>query len=229
MTKERRDEPEGKQEKPNYTPRKAIEIPSKTDDAEGRGRAYAEFMTGGPLAALRIIRASEKSAGYVAEMDFPALLATLREQGGAVNAGNLGQAEAMLMNQATALQTVFARLVERGMNCTEIPAFEMNLRMGLRAQSQCRATIETLAAIKNPTSVAFVRQANIAHGPQQVNNASAAQPEASRAREIENEQSKLSQTGNELLPNTGAPAVAGCIDSPLEAVGEINRPENASR
>ena len=53
-------------------------------------------------------------------MDLPGLMAILREQGEAVNAGNLAQAEAMLMNQATALQTVFARLVERGMGCTEI-------------------------------------------------------------------------------------------------------------
>ncbi len=134
----------------------------------------------GELAALRVVRASEKSGGYDADLDLPGLLATLREQGEAVNAGNLAQAEAMLMNQATALQTVFARLVERGMGCTEIPAFEVNLRMGLRAQAQCRATLETLAAIKNPASVAFVRQANIAHGPQQVNNGT---PAPSRARE----------------------------------------------
>jgi hypothetical protein len=43
--------------------------------------------------------------------------------------------------------------------------------IAFRAQSQCRATLATLAAIKNPTSEAFVNQANIAHGPQQVNNA----------------------------------------------------------
>ncbi len=31
-------------------------------------------------------------------------------------------------------------------------------------------TLETLAAIKNLSSVTFVRQANVAHGPQQVSN-----------------------------------------------------------
>lgn len=40
-------------------------------------------------------------------------------------------------------------------------------RLALKAQGQCRATVETLAAIKNPP-VVFARQANIAHGPQQV-------------------------------------------------------------
>lgn len=36
--------------------------------------------------------------------------------------------------------------------------------------SKLRAPRETLAAIKNPAPVTFVRQANVAHGPQQVNN-----------------------------------------------------------
>jgi hypothetical protein len=40
-------------------------------------------------------------------------------------------------------------------------------RLALKAQGQCRATIETLALMKNPPTV-FARQANIAHGPQQV-------------------------------------------------------------
>jgi hypothetical protein len=42
------------------------------------------------------------------------------------------------------------------------------MRMALKAQSQCRQTLETLATIKNPP-VVFARQANIAQGPQQVN------------------------------------------------------------
>jgi hypothetical protein len=43
------------------------------------------------------------------------------------------------------------------------------MRLALKAQGQCRTTLETLAAIKNPP-VLFAKQANIAHGPQQVNN-----------------------------------------------------------
>ena len=58
----------------------------------------------------------------------------------------------------------------------------------IKAQSQCRATLETLAAVKNPQPVAFVQQANIAHGPQQVNNGAA---EASRAGKIENQPNKV--------------------------------------
>lgn len=44
-------------------------------------------------------------------------------------------------------------------------ATDTYLRLALKAQAQCRATLQTLAEIKNPRPVAFVKQANIAHGP----------------------------------------------------------------
>ena len=207
---------------PKYTPRKHLELPTKANNVDAIGRAYAKHFTGGAFAALRVIAAADKSAGYERDMDMPALLATLRDQGEAASTGDLAQAEAMLMNQATALQSVFARLIERGMGCTEIAPFEANLRMGLRAQSQCRATLETLAAIKNPASVAFVRQANIAHGPQQVNNGT---PAPSRPRENEITPSKLSGGSDGLLQDAGAPAATGQIDPQVETVGEIDRTE----
>src|SRR4029453_2242161 len=94
-----------------------------------------------------------------------------------------------------------------------------NLRIGLRAQSQCRATSETLAALKNPASVAFVRQANIAHGPQQVNNSTHA---PSRPRENEITPNKLSGGSDELLPDTRTSAAAGGINPRVEAVEEID-------
>ena len=40
-----------------------------------------------------------------------------------------------------------------------LPAAETYMRLALKAQSQCRATLETLANIKNPPTV-FARQAN---------------------------------------------------------------------
>lgn len=46
---------------------------------------------------------------------------------------------------------------------------ESFMRMALKAQNQCRMTLETLATIKNPP-VVHAKQANIAHGPQQINN-----------------------------------------------------------
>jgi hypothetical protein len=40
--------------------------------------------------------------------------------------------------------------------------------LALKAQSQCRATLETLTTIKSPP-VLFAKQENIAAGPEQVN------------------------------------------------------------
>lgn len=64
--------------------------------------------------------------------------------------------------------------------------YEVFLKLALRAQSQCRATLEILALIKHPQPVAIVKQANIAAGPQQVNNVQPAAPQ-SETRTIEND------------------------------------------
>ena len=223
MKASERDKPEAKTSESDYKPRKVAQVFTKSGDIEEVGREYAKYFTSGNFAALRVIlRAEDGESGNGRDIDVPSLAQILREQGEAVNAGSLAQAEAMLMKQATALQTVFSRLVARGMGCTEIPAFEANLRMGLRAQAQCRATLETLAAIKNPASVAFVRQANIAHGPQQVNNAPAA---GSRVEKTENPQSQLSEGSHELLPDIRASEAESRINPSVEAVGTINRAE----
>ena len=87
-----------------------------------------------------------------------------------VHDGSLKSAEAMLYGQAATLQTVFTALVRRAARAEQIPQFQAAMSMALKAQAQCRATLEALAEIKNPRPVAFVKQANIANGPQQVNN-----------------------------------------------------------
>jgi len=228
MTTEKGDKPEGDADGPKYSPRKVTEIRVKSEDTDEIGRAFAKHFTGGPFAALRVIAAAEHGKGGGGhDIDLPGLLVTLREQGEAVNAGNLAQAEAMLMNQATALQSLFSRLAARAMGWDELAPFEAYMRMALRAQGQCRATLETLAAIKNPSSVAFVRQANIAHGPQQVNNEIVTRPAPSRPRENEITPSKLLEASNGERMDTGAASAAGRANQELETVGAIHRPANA--
>ena len=76
------------------------------------------------------------------------------------------------MAQAVTLNTIFARCAvqaSRNLEGQHLEGTERYLRLALKAQSQCRTTIETLAIVKNPTTI-FARQANIAAGPQQVNN-----------------------------------------------------------
>lgn len=129
--------------------------------------------------------------------------------------------EAMLINQAAALQALFVRLAERAVEQSHMPNLEGFMRLALRAQSQCRATLETLAAIKNPPIV-YARQANVTTGPQQVNNGVAA---PSRPREIEAGQTQLSRGSHELLPDARASGDARGIDPALETLGEVDRAE----
>jgi hypothetical protein len=59
------------------------------------------------------------------------------------------------------------------MNAGEcLDATDKYMRLALKAQSQCRAALETLARIKNP--IPCIKQTNIANGPQQASNGQSA-------------------------------------------------------
>lgn len=148
----------------------------------------------------------------------------LKEQAKQVQDGDLSGLESMLVGQATALQTIFTSLVRRAQIQTHQKHLEAFLSLGLKAQAQSRATILALAELKYPRQVAFVKQTNVAHGPQQVNN----HVGPVSAREAQQDQTKLiegvSDDGTYL--DTGAAPAAGRSNTTLEAVGEVNRPTN---
>ncbi len=197
--------------------RKAIPLKlQKSDSEEIAADKFAKLATSPELAACRVINASEAKTGIGEQIDVPALIDQLRQQGMVANRGDMAHAEAMLMNQATALQSLFARLAERGMTCDHVAGFEANMRMALRAQSQCRATLETLAAIKNPPII-YARQANVTTGPQQINNGTSA---PAREREIETEQTQLSGGTHELLPDARTSGQTSGVNPTLETLGE---------
>lgn len=192
-------------------------LPGK--DAAGTYRNLAAAVTSPDLAAWRVVRAAEAKSGLAESLDTPALLAELQDQAKRTREGETGQQESMLINQATALQSLFARLAERAMGNDQVAPFEANMRMALRAQSQCRATLETLALMRNPP-VIYAKQANIANGPQQVNNG----PDP--AREIETQQDKLS-SAHELLPDTRASSAVIRTHPTPQDLGEVDRAANA--
>lgn len=198
-------------------PRKNIQCNEGATDKE-TGRNFARLATSPELAAYRVIGAAESTTAIGEHIDVPTLMEQLREQSAAVNRGEMAQAEAMLMNQAVALQSLFVRLAEAGMNASMLPQQETAMRLALKAQGQCRATLETLAAIKNPP-VIYAKQVNQTTGPQQINNGATA---PSQARGIENEQGKQSGAG-QLLPDARASQAASRVNPALETVGEIDR------
>lgn len=152
----------------------------------------------------------------------------LDRQAKAVNGGDLSQMEAMLATQAHTLDALFTRLAKRAHNNfnDNFEVGERFLRLALKAQSQSRATVESLGQLKNPAPIAFVKQANIAAGHQQVNNGSAAPP---RAGETLFPPSKLLETKHGERLDTGTASASGGANQALEAVGAINRTKHGSR
>jgi len=67
-----------------------------------------------------------------------------------VNKGSMKRPEAMLLAQAHTLDELFNNLARQAKNQEGLAWFEASLRLALKAQSQCRSTLETLATIKNP-------------------------------------------------------------------------------
>ena len=122
-------------------------------------------------------------------------LDALRVQVEEVKAGDLAVAEKTLIAQANTLDAIFNELARRtALNMGEyLKATETYLRLALKAQAQCRATLETLANIKNPP-VVYARQANIGYN-QQVNNG-AAPIDGVRARKNENPPNELLEENN---------------------------------
>lgn len=83
--------------------------------------------------------------------------------------GNVERPEAVLLTQAHTLEEMFNNLARRAHCQEQMNHYETFLRLALKAQEQCRSTLVTLSAIKNPP-VIFAKQANISNGHQQINN-----------------------------------------------------------
>lgn len=175
--------------------------PGETQDRAVAGMVGRGLVTNASL-AIRFLQAEHEDLSL---MD---MARELRDQGEAVNRGDFAASERMLNAQAVALNTIFGELARRAaLNMGEhLPATETYMRLALKAQAQCRATIETLAQMKNPP-VVFARQANISNGPQQVNNRLA--PAAARTTETRNAPSQQSGSEHELL--TDARTLQGAV------------------
>ncbi len=186
------------------------------EGAETKSQQLARLVTNASGAAGTVQQYARAGDG----LDALDLLAELRRAGDEAVAGDLGRYERMLASQAITLDSMFHNLAERAGRQQMLPNMEMLLRMALKAQSQARSTVEALAAIKNP--VPYIRQANIAHGHQQVNNGQG-RARAEKARTAPN---KLLEDHDGQRLEHGAPAKAGRADQALEAVGAIDRTQD---
>jgi len=167
------------------------------------------------------------------DADMNVLIDELRQTFTDVKGGDLHTIEAMLVSQATALQTIFTSLARRAQEQQQQRHFEAFLGLALKAQSQSRATISALVDLKYPRQATFVKQANIANGPQQVNNGGTAGPlqdqyaqARTRTEYSAPEQNKLleadhGQPGGRM--DTRAAQAAERSNQAVEAVAAVNR------
>lgn len=126
---------------------------------------------------------------------------------------------------------MFNNLAQRSNKQDYMKQMETYLRLALKAQAQARATVEALALLKNPQP--YIRQANIAQGNQQVNNAATSNGTEGKA--AQNAQTRTHADQPSFLPNKlleaghgqrrdiGAQGAAGGAHSNLEALAAVNR------
>jgi len=87
-----------------------------------------------------------------------------------VKESDLSILEETLLNQALSLNIAFTNLATRANRQTDLTTMQMLMNLAFKAQNQSRATIDSLRNLKQPNQTAFIKQTNIAHGHQQVNN-----------------------------------------------------------
>ena len=170
---------------------------------------------------------AEHTKGMFGELDFQELVQTLSDGIKALASGDVSRVEAMLFAQAHALQALFMALALRARNQEHLKPMEAFLRMALKAQSQCRMTLETLAMTKNPPIVLASRQTNIAHGPQQVNNSPLPAPLGPRKRAKRRNELMEASDGERL--DAAAATMAIEANSELATVGEVDRAAHRRR
>jgi hypothetical protein len=197
---------------------KALEVAQQPSETKAEALAHTALRPT-VQAALTLM---DYNKGF-GELAINTLITDLRQQCQQASKGDLNRVEALLTAQAHTLDGIFNYLARKAVHADYLNQYETYLRLGLKAQSQCRATLETLAAIKNPKPVTFVQQANIAHGPQLVNNEAAPPAEASRAQETEKQPNKLLETRNDERLDAGAQGATGLTNPALETVGALDR------
>lgn len=179
------------------------------------------FLNGGMVVQAFTTNLLGEDAAGITE-----LVESLRDSARKAGDGDLSTLEAMLISQATALQTIFASYARRAQIQTQQRNLEAFMGMAFKAQAQSRATIQAVIELKYPRQATFVKQANIAHGPQQVNNGIALPDGLAHAEKTKPEQNKLleeSGDGRTYLDTGAAPKAAGSHQG-VAAVGKVYRP-----
>lgn len=215
--------------KPKHDP-KALNLTVAPTDTAQQAKARAALQP--TVNAATVIDAYQgnimgKDVDLVAMVD--KLQSTIKD----VNSGDLSNLEAMLLTQATALQTMFTSLARRAAHQEQLKHYGVFMGLALKAQAQSRATISALVDLKFPRQATFIQQANVANGPQQVNNgagpAAVSGSLGAHEKEIKTDHPELLEQQHGQRLDTGATSTTSRADPIMEAVGEVHRPKDTRR
>ncbi len=192
-----------------------------TESKDTRSQTLAKLVAGGVLSAATL----KQYSGAGEDLEVSDLVVEMKKAGDEAVAGDFGRVERMLANQMLTLDMLFNNLAQRSGRQDTFKGIEVLMRLALKAQAQARATAETLSVIKNP--MPYIRQANIAHGHQQVVNGTKPEQYAqahAHAGSFQTEPNKLLEAQHGERLDIGAQAAAGRADQALETVGAVHRP-----
>ncbi len=142
--------------------------------------------------AVNVLTAAQFSKSF-GDVDLTECLAKLNATVSRVHGGDLREAEALLTAQAVTLNMMFTHLANLAAKTEYVEKLDRYMRLALKAQGQCRATLDTLAEIKRPPTL-FAQQANVAHGPQQVNNTVSRKERDTRPARAANQKNRTKRT-----------------------------------
>ena len=148
-------------------------------------------------------------------------MAELDKAGSEVVKGDLTRLEKMLTTQAISLDNIFNKLAVQAIKSEYVANFETYLKLALKAQSQCKCTVEALSMLKNPQP--YIKQTNIGQlGNQQINNTYATMQShtttSDPAEKIQPVPNKLLEDANANILDIRTQSKAVSLDTPMAAM-----------
>ena len=148
------------------TKNQVLEIKQRKD--QSKEQALAEFNSKSDFLSTAVRESFDIGLGD--DFSFQSTMQVLDKTIRQIQSGDLSKIEEMYISQAVALEVMFTGLARRAKAQEKLLQYETHMRFALKAQNQCRATLQALVQLKQPSNTTFVKQANIAQGHQQVNN-----------------------------------------------------------
>jgi hypothetical protein len=139
----------------------------EAEPGKSEERRFADISLDPAAHAMSATRLFNK--GSFGEQHTTELFVSLTDKGKAAAAGDLSHQKSMLAAQADTLNSVFTEMARRAaINMGEyIGATETYMRLGLKAQAQCRATIEALDRLSSGR-VQTVKHVHVSEGGQAI-------------------------------------------------------------